>query len=227
MIRSVGFDLDNTLCDQTSHILSFFRDAVAWLSGETGIPDDRVYDVFEDILIRRTPAYSYLFDEALSKLDIQKSGYVRELIDRYHSHCGGIELYPGVRRTLETIYKAMKLFLITDGHSGMQRVKIERLGISHYFSALIFTGDFDRSWTKPSMHAYESAVSKIGIEPSDCIYVGDNPCSDFDGAHRAGMKTIRVLTGPYAKLSAVELHPPDFTINTLSELNQALRLIDQ
>ncbi|MCE5323999.1 HAD-IA family hydrolase [bacterium] len=225
MIKSVGFDLDNTLCDQTVHILSFLRDAAKWLSCETGFSDARIYHVFKDILIRRTPAYKHLFDDALDALNIPKGRYVNELIDKYHCHRGGIELYPGTRQILECLYKTKQLFLITDGHSGMQRMKVEQLAISQYFAVQIFTGGFDKSWTKPSVLAYESAASKIGVKTADCIFVGDNPCRDFDGAHRIGMKTIRVLTGPYAKLSSIELNLADYTIETLSELNNTLQLI--
>ena len=50
------------------------------------------------------------------------------------------------------------------------------------------------------MHSTDKTVEiakKLGVNPADCVYIGDNPLKDFEGARKAGFKTIRVLTGPY------------------------------
>jgi FMN phosphatase YigB (HAD superfamily) len=43
------------------------------------------------------------------------------------------------------------------------------------------------------------ALKKLDVVPSETFYVGDNPLVDFEGAKKAGMKTIRILRGEFKK----------------------------
>ena len=46
MIRAVGFDLDNTLYDQTQHVFPFFSAAAAHLGEEVGLQSATIEKTF-------------------------------------------------------------------------------------------------------------------------------------------------------------------------------------
>ena len=226
MISTVGFDLDNTLYDQSQHFRSFCREASCWLENEASVPPGRTMRAFGHVVRRRTFAHAHLFDEVLEALGIWRKAYVRELIDRYHRHRARLVPYPGVLGTLESLSARHLLFLITDGESNMQRAKVESLGIARFFAVAVYTGDYDdKRRAKPSTAPYADACAQLGVEPGACVYVGDNPRCDFEGARRLGMKTIRVMTGPFAELAPKDRQVPDLTVNTLPEIRSALELI--
>ena len=226
MISAVGFDLDNTLYDQSRHFRSFCREASRWLENEAGVPHERAMRAFDDVVRRRTLAHAHLFDEVLESLGIRRKAYVRELIDRYHRHRARLVPYPGALETLESLSARHLLFLITDGESNMQRAKVDSLGIAHLFAVAVYTGDYDdERRAKSSTAPYTDACAQLGVEPGACVYVGDNPTRDFEGARRSGMRTIRVMTGPFAELVPNDCQAPDFTVNTLPDIRSALELI--
>ena len=48
---------------------------------------------------------------------------------------------------------------------------------------------------KPEPAMFRSVLESTGISGSECVVVGDNPDADVAGAHRAGCRSILVLTG--------------------------------
>lgn len=48
---------------------------------------------------------------------------------------------------------------------------------------------------KPSVTLLHAAAKSLGLRPSSCLYVGDNPEADVGGAHAAGMDALLVLSG--------------------------------
>ena len=43
---------------------------------------------------------------------------------------------------------------------------------------------------KPDICIYEEALKRLGIDPGDCIFVGDGGSNELVGARKAGMKAI-------------------------------------
>ncbi len=48
---------------------------------------------------------------------------------------------------------------------------------------------------KPEPAMFRSILDASGVDPAECVVVGDNPDADVAGAHRAGCAAILVLTG--------------------------------
>jgi putative hydrolase of the HAD superfamily len=69
---------------------------------------------------------------------------------------------------------------------------------------------------KPDARLFHRAAEGLGMQPQDCLFVGDNPSADILGAHDAGMETAwfrRNQTWPS------HLRPnPGPTIERLSEM---------
>ena len=222
MTRAVGFDLDNTLYDQAQHVFPLFSAAAARLSQETGLEPAILENTLREAWQALGPSHPKLFNVVLGRHGILTPQRVRMLVGMYHTCVGPLEAYPGLHLLLERLYGRFPLFLITDGNAVMQRRKIERLGISRLFQVVVLSAEQGSGLPKPHPAPFLSAVQQIQCAPSECLFAGDNPECDINGAARAGMKTVRVLTGPFRAEAAAGIEP-DFIIDSVTEIEKVLR----
>jgi 4-nitrophenyl phosphatase len=78
----------------------------------------------------------------------------------------------------------------------------------------LFTG-------KPEPIFFEELCSRLAVDPSRCILIGDNLESDIAGAKRLGMATILTLTGVTHAADVPDIPPhlrPDQIVANLSEM---------
>jgi putative hydrolase of the HAD superfamily len=220
---AVGFDLDYTLWDQGYFPRSFF-DAVAYpVARRVHRSPALVAAVFHAALERLTLHHPRLFGAALEDLGVQDPLLEAELVEQYHAHRPCLRPYPGTRELLAWLRKAgYRLFLVTDGHWETQRYKVEALGLAPCFEAMIFTDELAGNQQKPSPYPFLMAAVRLGLNPRQCVYVGDDPHRDFEGPRRIGIRTIGVSTGPFAKLPAQGNQAPDERIEALQDLRGLL-----
>jgi putative hydrolase of the HAD superfamily len=82
-------------------------------------------------------------------------------------------LYPDAHATVDALRRAgVKLALVTNGASEIQRAKIERFDLGHRFDHIQIEGEFGRG--KPEPAVYEHALSRLGCQACDAWMVGDN-----------------------------------------------------
>jgi len=220
MYQAFGFDLDNTLYDQGQHLRSFFAEAGEWLRAQSGVAPEIASACFVAVWERRTMAYPFLFDEALRDLGLWRADRVRDLITKYRAHRCGLMLEPGVSGMLDRLSRRYPLFLITDGNGELQRSKVEELRLSEFFKFILYTDDYGPGWYKPSAHAFSRAASLLDLPAAACLFVGDDPDRDIEGARRAGMATALVLRGPFQHRPCVP--PPDIALERIAQLETAL-----
>jgi putative hydrolase of the HAD superfamily len=58
------------------------------------------------------------------------------------------------------------------------------------FDATVFSCDVGVS--KPDPRIYEIACERLGVEPADCLFVGDGANDELPGAERAGMTAVQL-----------------------------------
>jgi len=68
--------------------------------------------------------------------------------------------------------------------------QLEALGIGSYFEYSLAAGTIN-AW-KPDPAIFQYALTKMGIESEQAIYIGDNYFADVVGAHRAGMDAVLI-----------------------------------
>lgn len=72
---------------------------------------------------------------------------------------------------------------------------------------------------KPETPIFEQALARLGARPENAIMVGDRLETDILGAHRAGLRTLCVLTGASTREQAENYDPrPDFILSDLTLL---------
>ena len=146
--------------------------------------------------------------------------FIRELTILYwHTYARSTKPY---RDTLSTLrYLKKKGYLLgllsdTDGSRGMKNWRISKLPFTHFFDAIVVAGE-DTVKTKPSPEPYELIAKKLGVIPSECVFIGDKPFTDIKGAKIAGMKTVHI----YRRDWGVDVKA-DWTVKSLSELRRIL-----
>ncbi len=82
-------------------------------------------------------------------------------------------LYPDAHATVDALReKGVKLALVTNGASDIQRAKIERFELAHRFHHIQIEGEFGQG--KPEPAVYRHALERLGCEACDAWMVGDN-----------------------------------------------------
>lgn len=79
----------------------------------------------------------------------------------------------------------------SDGTPGMKMRRIRRQPFLKYLETIVVAGE-DTSDVKPSEAPFKLVAKKLRLRTIDCVYIGDNPNTDIEGAMGAGMLTILI-----------------------------------
>lgn len=69
-----------------------------------------------------------------------------------------------------------------------QKKKVQDLGIGSLFDAIVYSAEVDAH--KPDRRVFDHAAALLGVTNEECLFVGDDPQSDVDGALGAGMEVV-------------------------------------
>ena len=154
---------------------------------------------------------------AFGRLDNTDSPTAVRMADRYTTAGEeAVRPFPGAIDTLRLLQEAgIRLGLITNGGSEMQRGKIERFNLGGFFEHIQIEGELGIG--KPDERAFRHALDALGVRPDDAWMVGDNLEFDIRGAQQAGIYAVWVDArgGGLPDGTAVR---PDKTIGSLSDL---------
>ena len=70
------------------------------------------------------------------------------------------------------------------------RRKIAALGLSGYFALMCSASDSGIRTLKPNPRGLQAVLSRMGVDPSEAVYIGDRPELDALAARRAGMRAV-------------------------------------
>lgn len=95
---------------------------------------------------------------------------------------------------------------------------MEADGVTQYFKAVVLSSKV--ALRKPNPEIYWEAARRVGVEPSKCAYVGDNPVRDVEGTQAAGFGMMILFEEPatLAKEPPNIEVKPDFIIRQMSGL---------
>jgi len=95
---------------------------------------------------------------------------------------------------------------------------LEEAQLTPYFKAVVLSSILKIK--KPNPEIYWEATRRIGVEPSHCVYVGDNPKRDVVGTRKAGFGMVILMLSPekLAKEPPAGENIPDHIIHKLSDL---------
>lgn len=119
------------------------------------------------------------------------------------------------RKILRDLKKVVPLLLLTNGDTETQREKIKACACQEFFDAIVVGGE--QSEEKPSASIFLHCCELLGVQPEDCVMIGDSLDTDIQGGLNAGLKaTIWInKTG----IVPSETSPvPHYTISSLLDL---------
>lgn len=132
-------------------------------------------------------------------------------------------LLPGARRVLEWLGARFQLGLVTSGSGSRVRRQIQKFHLADHFSVCICSEDTSKK--KPNPAPLRLALKRLGVEPEECVYVGDAP-EDIEMARRAGVRAAGVL-GLFPTAKRIREQRPDVLLRSIGELPGYLRSLGQ
>lgn len=202
-MRPILLDLDDTLVDDhrsTTVALEAFVETHRALLGDRA----RVALLQEWRAVFSKHWVRYERGE-VSFLD-QRRARVREFLDKDFTDAGAdqaflpyLEAYeaswrllPGVEEFLERSADIPKVIL-TNGDREQQLRKVAATGLSSHLLAVITPED--SGYWKPNHGMFLAGARCLGVAPSRCIMVGDDPIRDIAPARELGMTCFEVRRG--------------------------------
>jgi putative hydrolase of the HAD superfamily len=162
---------------------------------EHGIESD---DAFEEYLKQEYKAVDYRI------LASAVNAYVKEK----YLH---LKPYPGVLETLRELKRqGYKLGVVSDGVRLKARMRLNEAGLDGYFDAVVTYEDTGKQ--KPAREPFLRICDELGVNPEECLMVGDWPERDVQGGRLAGMKTCLAKYGQMHETKA------DYQIESFSKL---------
>ena len=160
------------------------------------------------------------------------SGAFERIMDKYLQ----LDLYPDALATL-TALKGRKLAILSNGSTDMLNALVRNSGLDRVLDATISIDS--KKVFKPSPDAYTLIESKLGVSPTEVLFVSSNPW-DACGAKAFGLNVAWIervtpeamalacvksdVVAPLTMFKAIRMQmdelglEPDYRIRTLSEL---------
>ncbi len=128
--------------------------------------------------------------------------------------------FPGIPALLATAAaRGMALGVATNKSGGPARAILRRLELLGLFGAVVGSDEVKRRKPDPE-HIYE-VLARLGVDPADTVYVGDNE-HDAAAGRLAGCRTVLVRWG-YCRVPMEEL-PVDAIVDDSADLGRVLKL---
>jgi putative hydrolase of the HAD superfamily len=206
MLRAALFDLDDTLISSYANPGPAWRAVVREFAGAIG--KDKVEPV-GDALAREMAEFlkdddnrrlwrlkaratrRAAVEDALSRNGFGAvAGLGGDIADRYAAfreqkmalHSGALDVLDFYRR------QGLKLGLVTNGATEVQRMKIIRFGLRHRFDHIQI--EEEAGFGKPDGRAYVSTLSALGVAPDEAQMTGDDLVWDVLAPKRLGMRAV-------------------------------------
>jgi len=192
----VLFDIDDTLLDEASAK----RVAAAALHSHVRVHShvDEFVRLWTDVSERHYARY------LRGEVDFQgqRRARVHEAVDRTLSDADADDLFASYLRSYEDAWAPFsdvtdclqalsgrhRLGVVSNGDAVQQRLKLEKLGIAHYFECTVVSDDI--GCRKPAPRIFLEPCSRLRTSPEQALYVGDRYEIDVLGARAAGLTGV-------------------------------------
>ncbi len=213
-MKAIIFDLDETLVDRTSSIISFLEDQFDRFDSNLSCSKDEFVRT-----VNKSQGHGYVpwdvaYSNSIRELGIPESlGLYDDFREKFGSD---YQLFPKAAETLEILASSFILALITNGNTQVQNKKIDSCGIRKWFSSIKISED--EKIKKPNKEIYLRCLADLELKPEECIFVGDHPVCDVFVPKELGMKGIWLRKSHFN-----EPTDSDYIINSVAELPQILQ----
>lgn len=191
MIKAIIFDMDGTLYANTDIRKQFAAAAYHTLAKFDNISIDRARIMIEErrAELKAKSGFPVPYTLTLKSFNIPIKVWHKENIAFFDPR-DFLHKDEKLKASLVKLKKNHRLAVMTNNN----RIQTERV-----IEALELDGLFDRIFTfnsfeilKPELEFFKKAAVELGIEPKDCLYVGDRYDVDLQPAQEIGMQIFKV-----------------------------------
>lgn len=112
-----------------------------------------------------------------------------------------IKLYPDALEALAFLrQKGYRLWLLSNAQRIFTAYELRHLGLGEQLDGIYISSDY--RCRKPDVRFYQALLTERGLEPENCLMIGNDRYTDIAGAKAAGLATLYMHTN---------LTPPDQT----------------
>lgn len=199
MIKTVVFDLDNTLydydyCNRIAEI-ELYRKMKTYFKIDTINAEKLLADAKRNIKKRlgnTAASHNRLLymQNICEQLNVKPGLYALKLYNAYWDVVlTNMQRYSYVLPLLETLHKKkLVLGILTDLTAHIQYRKLEALEISDFFDMIITSEEAGED--KPSDKMFNLLFEKTKNNPDELLMIGDSQEKDIAGAQKHGINTI-------------------------------------
>ena len=155
-------------------------------------------------------AWADCFQRAFTDLNLQADPAVAARISV--EHMGEREIYPDALQALPDIRTRWRTALLSNADDDYLNPTLAR--ITGRFEAVLSSEQAQAY--KPHPRPFLQVAQALGVQPSQCAYVGDSQFDDVLGASRVGMTTIWVSR--HGASPDPNLPAPDYQISSLAQI---------
>lgn len=209
--RLLILDLDNTLWDWCTYFVHGIEAQVNYLYKHTSVHPKVIYAAFsqahKELGCTEHPDAVFLVTERLNtKLTpLQSRRLAVAARERFIAAAlPHLKLYDGVVDVISTLPRQWRVALFTDALEPNATLRIGTTGLyramSPHLSAI--TDESEVTDHKPSPSRLLRIAAEFGVDPVNCVVVGDSRAKDVRGANQAGMISVlasygEIPPGPY------------------------------
>jgi putative hydrolase of the HAD superfamily len=186
---AVIFDLDGTIHDRARGIQAFATNQFNRLGINPSAASkytERFVELDANGMVWKDKVY-----EALSKeFDLVGQPSTESLVSEY------LKLYPGFSvevagstQIIESLrHSGIKVGILTNGPSKLQRSVISSLGFEELLDAVVISEE--AGFRKPQTEIFSLILNELGVEANESVMVGDSLEADIEGALAAGVHPV-------------------------------------
>ena len=227
--KAALFDLDDTLIRSRRLYDKALRYSSAFLASKYSLDVEEFFQLalekyslvsknFPSVHTRhsRILLFRLALDEAVGKYDVSLLPEAEDMFWNYF--ISNISLFPGVEETLSKLkISGVKIAIVSDGSLALRIRKVKAAGLLQYCDEVIASEEV--IFEKPFSAIFTLTLSKLDVDGSDAVMIGNNLKNDIRGAQLVGIRAG--LFEPPVEANVEEKDPtiiPDFVITEMPQL---------
>uniref|UniRef100_A0A8D0BUW9 N-acetylneuraminic acid phosphatase n=1 Tax=Salvator merianae TaxID=96440 RepID=A0A8D0BUW9_SALMN len=233
-VKAVFFDLDNTLIDTAAAGRRAIEEVISVLQSKHHCDESEAHMICDKVQAKllkecHDPSKMCITDfriqhweEAIQ--EIKGGAADRDLATECYflwknTRLKHLTLAEETQQMLSELRKIVRLLLLTNGDTQTQREKIESCACQPYFDAIVVGGEQEEE--KPASSIFLHCCELLGVQPEDCVMVGDSLDTDIQGGLNAGLKATVWIN---KTVTPKEISPvPHYILSSVLDLPRLLQ----
>jgi len=213
-VLALLLDVDGTLMDTFPDILGSMNQALVEL-GEPPLKAEELRPLIGIHVVRQMELLRKMPEDRAREVNERYYGYFRRIVEDH------VTLFPDVRETLEAL-EGHAIGTFTTRRKEVARIMLRTAGIDGRFTAIVGGDEVTRQKPHPDLALHVART--LGVDPSECVVVGDAPV-DIEAGNAAGMTTVAATYG-YGPPEALQAAGPTAPLDRFGRLPALLAALE-